>query len=65
MGPPEALPIRAVRTAEGGVLLAWNGLHLRHIIEQRMDETLQSLLAEPAETGYSGGYGLSGSTQHN
>lgn len=42
MGAPEHLPIRAVRI-NGGVLLAWNGLHLRKTIEARIQDVLESL----------------------
>lgn len=42
MGAPERLPIRAVRI-NNGILLAWNGLHLRHTIEARIQDVLDSL----------------------
>jgi len=42
MGAPEHLPIRAVRI-NNGILLAWNGLHLRHTIEARIQDVLESL----------------------
>src|SRR5690606_32225049 len=42
MGPPEELPIRAVKV-DDGILLAWNGLHLRHTIEARIKDVLESL----------------------
>lgn len=43
MGPPESLPIRAVRTSDGGVLLAWHCLHLRDRFEKRLSELEQTL----------------------
>lgn len=42
MGTPEHLPIRATRI-NNGVLLAWSGLHLRHVIEARIKDVLDSL----------------------
>lgn len=42
MGVPEHLPLRAIRI-NNGVLLAWSGLHLRHVIESRIKDVLQSL----------------------
>lgn len=42
MGAPEYLPIRAVRI-NNGILLAWNGLHLRHTIESRIQDVLETL----------------------
>lgn len=43
LGPPESLPIRAVRTSDGGALIAWQCLHLGDRIEQRLAELEQSL----------------------
>jgi hypothetical protein len=43
MGAPEHLPIRALRI-NNGVLIAWNGLHLRHVIESRIKDVANSLL---------------------
>jgi len=43
MGPPESLPIRAVRTSDGGVLVAWHCLHLRDRFEKRLSELEQTL----------------------
>jgi hypothetical protein len=43
MGPPESLPIRAVRTPDGGVLLAWHCLHLRDRFEKRLAELIETL----------------------
>ena len=43
MGPPQTLPIRAARAEDGGVVLAWSGLHLRKVIEARMDDVLATL----------------------
>ena len=42
MGAPEHLPIRAVRI-NNGVLLTWNGLHLRKTIELRIQDVLDAL----------------------
>lgn len=43
LGPKESLPIRAVRTQEGGVLIAWQGLHLRDRLEKRLAELVDTL----------------------
>lgn len=43
MGPPESMPIRAVRTSDGGVLIAWHCLHLRDRFEGRLAELLETL----------------------
>lgn len=43
MGPPESLPIRAVRTPDGGVFIAWHCLHLRDRFEKRLAELVESL----------------------
>lgn len=43
MGPPESLPIRAVRTTDGGVLIAWHCLHLRDRFEKRLAELIETL----------------------
>ncbi len=37
MGPPESLPVRAVR-ANGGVFIGWSGMHMRKVIEARLNE---------------------------
>lgn len=42
MGPPEHLPIRAVRI-NNGVFIGWTGLHLRKTIEARLSELTTSL----------------------
>lgn len=42
MGPPEYLPIRAVRV-NNGVFIGWSGLHLRKTIEARLSEIIASL----------------------
>ena len=42
MGPPEHLPIRAVRV-NNGVFIGWSGLHLRKTIEARLSEIIASL----------------------
>ena len=41
-GIPDNLPIRATRL-NGGVILAWNGLHTREHIEARLNDVLASL----------------------
>lgn len=41
-GAPDNLPIRAERL-NGGVLLAWNGLHNREHVEARINDILASL----------------------
>ncbi len=41
-GAPDNLPIRAARV-NGGVILAWNGLHTREQIEARINDALASL----------------------
>ena len=41
-GAPDNLPIRAARV-DGGVLLAWNGLHTREHVEARINDILASL----------------------
>ncbi len=43
MGPPETLPIRATRVEDGGVVLAWSGLHLRKTIEARIADIRATL----------------------
>ena len=43
MGPPDSLPIRAVRTTDGGVLIAWHCLHLRDRFEKRLVELIETL----------------------
>jgi hypothetical protein len=43
MGPPQTLPIRAARMEDGGVVLAWSGLHLRKVIEARIADVLATL----------------------
>ncbi len=43
LGPPESMPIRAVRTQDGGVLVAWHCLHLANRLEQRLAELTQTL----------------------
>lgn len=42
MGAPEELPIVAKRV-EGGVLLSWSGLHIRKVIEARIQAVRDSL----------------------
>jgi hypothetical protein len=41
-GPPNKLPIRAVRINDG-IVIAWIGLHLRKQIEERINDVLTSL----------------------
>jgi len=41
-GAPDNLPIRAARL-DGGVILAWNGLHIRDHVQARIDDVLASL----------------------
>ncbi|MDD2920909.1 MAG: hypothetical protein PHQ36_01370 [Anaerolineales bacterium] len=41
-GAPDNLPIRADRV-NGGVILAWNGLHTREHIEARINDVMASL----------------------
>jgi hypothetical protein len=41
-GIPDNLPIRAARV-DGGVILAWNGLHNRDYVEARIHDVLASL----------------------
>lgn len=43
LGPAESLPIRAVRTSDGGVLIAWHCLHLRDRFEKRLAELGETL----------------------
>ena len=43
LGPPESMPIRAVRTKDGGVLVAWHCLHLADRLEKRLTELAQTL----------------------
>lgn len=43
MGPPESMPIRAVRTRDGGVLIAWHCMHLRDRFEKRLAELIETL----------------------
>lgn len=43
LGPPESMPIRAARTKDGGVLIAWHCLHLADRLEQRLAELTQTL----------------------
>lgn len=43
LGPAESMPIRAVRTKEGGVLIAWHCLHLADRLEKRLTELTQTL----------------------
>lgn len=43
MGPPESMPIRAVRTRDGGVFIAWHCMHLRDRFEKRLAELLETL----------------------
>lgn len=43
LGPPESMPIRAVRTSDGGVLIAWHCLHLRDRFEKRLAELRETL----------------------
>lgn len=43
MGPPESMPIRAVRTSDGGVFVAWHCMHLRDRFEKRLAELLETL----------------------
>lgn len=43
MGPPESMPIRAVRTSDGGVFIAWHCLHLRDRFEKRIAELIETL----------------------
>jgi hypothetical protein len=42
-GAPDSLPIRAARVENGGVILAWNGLHNTDHIEARINDVLASL----------------------
>lgn len=42
-GPPDALPYRAERTPEGGVVLNWKSAHNAKNLELRLAETVQSL----------------------
>jgi len=41
-GVPDNLPIRAARM-DGGIILAWNGLHTREHVEARINDVLASL----------------------
>ncbi len=41
-GAPDNLPIRAARV-DGGIILAWNGLHTSEHIEARINDVLASL----------------------
>jgi hypothetical protein len=41
-GAPDNLPIRAARV-DGGVILAWNGLHTKDHVEERINDVLASL----------------------
>ena len=41
-GAPDNLPIRAARI-DGGVIIAWNGLHTSEHIEARINDVLVSL----------------------
>ncbi|GAB4543360.1 MAG: hypothetical protein Fur002_15240 [Anaerolineales bacterium] len=42
-GAPDHLPIRAARLENGGVILAWNGLHNKEHLEARIQDALSSL----------------------
>ncbi|MFN8398399.1 MAG: hypothetical protein U0X74_00175 [Anaerolineales bacterium] len=42
MGPPENLPIVAKRF-DNGIVIAWSGLHIRKVMEARLDELKQTL----------------------
>jgi|GEM_PF-1370825 len=42
-GPPESMPIRAIRTQEGGILIAWHCLHLAEQLTRRRAEFIKTL----------------------
>ncbi|MCS6884196.1 MAG: hypothetical protein RMM17_11885 [Acidobacteriota bacterium] len=42
LGPPESLPVRAVRLPNGGVILAWYCLPLKRNVEEKVNSVIKS-----------------------